>query len=144
MAFYGSRGASGDSCYLFDTLVLQVEQGDAGTFYVFQCSECAVQVCLQASVRLSGAALGIYPHSVQVVCLFPTAKIVIILVVSNTVEPGREAGQVAERSQIGVGPYEGFLRQVVAQFAVAASLVQEKRRTADWYFLINWSKALLL
>ena len=126
MAFYGSRRASGNACYLVYALVLQVEEGDAGSLDVSQRGQCAVQVRVQARVRLAHAALGVYPRRVQVVCLLPAAKIVIILIVRNAVEPGGETGQVLEGSQAGVGTDKGVLRQVVAQFAVAAGQVQEE------------------
>ena len=126
MAFYGSRRASGDACYLFDAQVFHIEERDTGAFHFFQRGKCAVDVHLFPYVVLRGAPLGVHFAVVYAVCFFPVAKIVIKDVICNTVEPSGEAGQVLERGYMGVCLDEGVLCQVVAQFAVAARQVEEE------------------
>ena len=48
-----------------------------------------------------------------------------------------------ERREIGICLDECILRQIVTQFAVAASQVEKEPPHGDWYFFTNWSKALV-
>ena len=107
----------------FDGIAVDELQRDACAFGVGQTGESAVDIHPE---RLVGAGCG-RAHCVEVVGRrAQPAPIVVEHVVGYAEEPCGERRRAAKRPDAGISPYEGVLREVVAQLRVSQRLVEEE------------------